>query len=103
MAFVKKVSIKKLASLKNHCTKFKHPQPCDTHQDAEQRGARGRVFRQADVVQGLAEDGAVVVLIDQLNEDASESHVVGHGLVGVELKRDSGAHLGLHRAVSRVH
>lgn len=68
---------------------------CNTHQDLEQRGARGRVFRKADVVQWLAEDGAVVVLIDQLNKDTGESHVVRHGLVSVELRRDNDKHFGL--------
>lgn len=93
-----------MANRKNHKCKFKHPRLlkpetapriCDTHQDSEQRGARRRVFRQADVVQGLAEDGAVVVLIDQLNKDTGEPHVVRHGLIGVELGRDSGTHFGL--------
>lgn len=59
-----------------------------THQDAHQRGAGWRVFREADVVQRFAEDGPVVVLIDQLDENASEAHVVGHGLVGIKLERD---------------
>ena len=62
-----------------------HPTPCGTHPDADQRGARGRVLRQADVVHGLAEDGPVVVLVDEVDEDAGEAHVVRHGLIGVEL------------------
>ena len=56
-----------------------------THPDADQRRAGGRVLGQADVVHGLAEDGPVVVLVDEVDEDAGEAHVVGHGLVGVEL------------------
>jgi hypothetical protein len=35
----------------------------------------------------LAEDGPVVVLVDEVDEDAGEAHVVRHGLVGVELGR----------------
>lgn len=66
----------------------------DTHQDLEQRGARRRAFREADVVQRLAEDGAVVVLVDQLNKDTGESHMVRHGLVCVELRRDSDTRFG---------
>lgn len=61
----------------------------------EQRSARRRVFRKADVVQWLAKDGAVVVLIDQLNKDTGESHMVRHGLICVELRRDSDTHFGL--------
>ena len=61
--------------------------PCGTHQDADQRRAGGRVLGQADVVHGLAEDGPVVVLVDEIDEDAGEADVVRHGLVGVELGR----------------
>lgn len=59
-----------------------------THQDAEQGSTRSCVFWNADVVQWFAEDGPVIILIDQLNEHACEAHVVGHGLVGIKLRKD---------------
>lgn len=59
-----------------------------THQDAEQWSTRSCVFWKADVVQRFAEDGPVVILIDQLNEHAGKANVVGHGLVGIKLRKD---------------
>lgn len=67
----------------------------NTHQDPQQRRTAGCVFRKADVVQRFAEDGPVVVLVDELDEDAGEAHMVGHGLVGIEL-RNKGEHVGSH-------
>jgi len=58
-----------------------------THQYADQRGAHGCVLGKADVVHGPAEDGPVVVLIDEVDEDPREAHMVRHGLVGVELSK----------------
>lgn len=57
-----------------------------THYDLYERGPRRRVFRQADVVQGAAEDGPVVVLVDQVDENASKAHVLRERLVGIELQ-----------------
>lgn len=47
-----------------------------THQDLQQRRTRRCVFRNADVVQRFAEDGAVIVLIDQVNKDSGETYMV---------------------------
>lgn len=62
--------------------------PYGTHHDAEQRRAPGCVFGKADVVQWFAEDGSVIIFINQFDEDAGETHMVRHGLVGVELGRE---------------
>ncbi|TNN35522.1 hypothetical protein EYF80_054313 [Liparis tanakae] len=56
-----------------------------THQDPEQRAPGPAVLGEADVVERPAEDGPVVVVVDEFNEDASEAHVVRHGLIGIQL------------------
>lgn len=62
----------------------------NTHQDLKQRGTAGCIFRETDVVERFAEDGSVIILIDQVNKNTGESHVVGHGLIGKELDRRGG-------------
>lgn len=56
-----------------------------THQDRQHRGPHGDVLVQADVVEWLAEDGPVVVLVDEGDLHLGVAHVVGHTLVGKEL------------------
>lgn len=57
----------------------------DSHQDCQHRGSHGDILIQADVVQWLAEDGPVVILVDEGNLHLGIAHVVRHTLVGKEL------------------
>ena len=66
----------------------KENQDAPTHVDLEDGGAHGGVLEEADVVQGLAENGAVVVLVDEVNLHACEADVVRDALVCKELGRD---------------
>lgn len=56
-----------------------------THQDCQHRGPHSDILIQADVVQRLAEDGPVVILIDEGDLHLGIAHVVRHTLVGKEL------------------
>lgn len=56
-----------------------------TYQDCQHGGPHGDVLIQADIVEGLAEDGPVVILIDERNLHLGIAHVVGYALVGKEL------------------
>lgn len=54
-------------------------QDCDSHCD---------ILKQADVVQDLAENGAIVILIDEVNLHTSKANVVWHALICEQLRRD---------------
>lgn len=66
----------------------KENQDAPTHVDLEDGGAHGGVLEEADVVQGLAENGAVVVLVDEVNLHTRKANVVWDALVCKELGRD---------------
>lgn len=53
--------------------------------DLQHSGAHSGIFREADIVEGLAEDGPVVVLVDEVDLHAREADVVGDALVCKEL------------------
>ena len=62
--------------------------PCrrvGTHQDCQHGGPHGDVLVQADVVQWLAEDGPVVILIDEGDLHLGIAHMVRHTFIGKEL------------------
>lgn len=56
--------------------------------DLEDGGAHCGVLEEADVVQGLAENWAVVVLVDEVNLHACEADMVRDALICKELGRD---------------
>lgn len=58
-----------------------------THVDLEDGGAHGGVLQEADVVEGPAEHGPVVVLVDEVDFHAREADVVRDALVCEELGR----------------
>lgn len=60
-----------------------------TYQDCQHGGPHGDVFIQADIVEGLAEDGPVVIFINERNLHLGVAHVVGYALVGKELEEQS--------------
>lgn len=66
----------------------KERQDAPTHVDLEDGGAHRGVLEEADVVQGLAKNRAVVVLIDEVNLHTREANVVWDTLVCEELGRD---------------
>lgn len=53
--------------------------------DLEDSGAHGGVLQEADVVEGPAEHGPVVVLVDQADFHPREAHMVRDALVCEEL------------------
>lgn len=57
----------------------------ETHQDCQHRGPHGDVLVQADIVERLAEDGPVVIFIDEGNLHLGIAHVVRYTLIGKEL------------------
>lgn len=57
-----------------------------TYQHCQHGGAHGDVLIQADVVQGLAEDRSVVILIDEGDLHLGVAHMVRDTLVGKELQ-----------------
>lgn len=63
-------------------------QDAPTHVDLEDNGAHSGVLEEADIVQDLAENGAVVVLIDEVNLHTCKADVVRNTLVCEELGRD---------------
>lgn len=63
----------------------------ETHQDCQHRGPHGDVLVQADIVERLAEDGPVVVFIDEGNLHLGIAHVVRDTLIGKELGGQSRA------------
>lgn len=50
------------------------------------RGSLADILIQADIVQWLAEDGHVVILIDENDFHVGIAHMVGHTLIGEEVK-----------------
>lgn len=60
-----------------------------TYQDCQHGGPHRDVLIQADIVEGLAEDGPVVIFIDERNLHLGIAHVVGYTLVGKELEERS--------------
>lgn len=62
------------------------PADVGTYQDCQHGGPHGDVLIEADIVEGLAEDGPVVVFIDERNLHLGIAHVVGYALVGEELE-----------------
>lgn len=66
-----------------------------THVDLQHGGAHGGIFREADVVEGLAEDGPVVVLVEEVDLHARKADVVGDALVCKELGGEARGELEL--------
>lgn len=60
-----------------------------TYQDCQHGGPHSDVLVQADVVERLAEDGPVVIFINEGNLDLGIAHVVRYTLVGKELGEQS--------------
>lgn len=58
--------------------------------DLEDSGAHGGVLQEADVVEGLAEHGPVVVLVDQVDFHPREADVVRDALVCKKLGKTGG-------------
>ena len=56
--------------------------------DLEDGGAHGGILEEADIVQGLAENGAVVILVDEVNLHTGKANMVRNALVCKELGRD---------------
>lgn len=71
-------------------------QRVETHQDCNHRGPHSDILVQADVVQWLAEDGPVVILVDEGDLHLGIAHVVRHTLVGKELGMQSRAQVSSH-------
>lgn len=65
------------------------PVDMGTYQDCQHRGPHSDVLIQADIVEGLAEDGPVVIFIDERNLHLGIAHVVGYALVSKELEMQS--------------
>lgn len=63
--------------------------------DLQHGGAHGGIFREADVVEGLAEDGPIVVLVEEVDLHAREADVVGDALVCKELGGEARGELEL--------
>lgn len=62
--------------------------------DLEDGGAHGCILKEADIVQGLAEDGAVVILVDEADLHACKADVVRDALVCKELDREVKGRVG---------
>lgn len=61
------------------------PLDMGTYQDCQHRGAHGDVLIQADIVERLAEDGPIVIFVDEGNLHLGIAHVIGYTLIGKEL------------------
>lgn len=80
----------------------KESQDAPTHVDLEDGGAHGGVLEEADVVQGLAENGAVVILVDEVNLHACEADVVRDALICKELGRERKRRGGLETLLAKL-
>lgn len=63
-------------------------QNAPTHVDLEDGGAHGGVLKKAYIVQCLAENGAIVVLVDEVNLHTCEANMVWNALICKELGKD---------------
>lgn len=80
----------------------KESQDAPTHVDLEDGGAHGGVLEEADVVQGLAENGTVVILVDEVNLHAREADVVRDALICKELGRERKRRGGLEALLAKL-
>lgn len=70
--------------------------------DLEDGGAHSGVLEEADVVQGLAENGAVVILVDEVDLHACKANVVRDALVCKELGREGKQRGGLETPLVKL-
>lgn len=70
--------------------------------DLEDGGAHRGVLKEADVVQGLAENRAVVVLVDEVDLHTCEADVVRDTLICKELGRDGKQKGGLETLFEKL-
>lgn len=63
--------------------------------DLQHGGAHGGVLQEADVVEGLAEDGPVVVLVEEADLHTREADMVGDALICKELGEEARGELEL--------
>lgn len=62
-----------------------------TYQDCQHGGPQGDVLIQADIVERLAEDGPIVIFINEGDLHLGIAHVVRYALIGKELGEQSRA------------
>lgn len=80
-----------MLSIPGNIQEFMATVEAETYQDCQHRGPHGDVLVQADIVERLAEDGPVVIFIDEGNLHLGIAHVVRYTLIGKELGGQSKA------------
>lgn len=83
------VPVNQMLSVPGDIQELMAPVDLGTYQDCQHGGPHGDVFIQADIVEGLAEDGPVVIFIDERNLHLGIAHVIGYTLIGKELEERS--------------